>query len=288
MVRFLPLVSVLLYVVVQPGHSRRHNINSELFHKLVKSLGDSPDENVEQSEFGDSDGDESNTFEGDESPRDENRLSEGLDGSPVDEDFPPMQDDTPEHTEFEDTPTSPDHAEDLAPEGEDEQIHEEDSSQITEEDSEGKMITITGFPEHVPGTENLRDALNGVYYESLCKVQGHPTYWKEKSDELKDGETPFLYWCGTNSTTKLIHKKWSIISANAYGKVEAGSCITFAPFPEKEEELKEGLQVHSVYKGWHDGKDLGFTTDADDWVKNVKIEKVEKMDRPKVDCQDLL
>jgi hypothetical protein len=283
MVRIVILVSALLYVVAHRGQSYRHKINSDNFRELAKEFddgdGDSPD-NVEQEEFGDfnPEGDSLNDFPA------ENEAFAGDDfegeGSPIEDDTP-LSDDG----DGEDATATP-----QTPVGEeDEQIQ---GGPPPPEDSEGKMITISGFPEHVPGTEVLRGALNGVYYESTCEIQGHPTYWQEKSDDLKEGETPFLYWCGTNSTNNnRVHKKWSIINAREYGKVKDGACITYAPFPPKEEELKEGLQPTSVYKGWHDGKDLGFTTQdemkEDDWA-DVKIEKIEKMDRPKVNCEELL
>jgi hypothetical protein len=143
----------------------------------------------------------------------------------------------------------------------------------------GKKITVEGFPDEINGV--WRGSLNGVYYQDVkgdyCN-QGHPTYWQEESE---NGDTPFIYYCGKNSTTKRTHRKWAISSKRAWEKMAAGACDTFAPFPPRK-ELSAGLAVSMLYKGWVDGVDQGWTdkknpTDQE-LVSKVKIASIEDMD----------
>jgi len=151
-----------------------------------------------------------------------------------------------------------------------------------EEGPKGMRLTIEGFPEDIDGVH--RGALNGVYSQDLTGncVQGHPTYWKDGDAD----DTPFIYFCKTNSTTKLWHQKWAISSKKAFAKVQTGVCETFAPFPAKT-ELASGLAVTAVHQGWVDGENKGWATaDKQEWVKNVRIAVMEPMDAaPTVDCK---
>lgn len=135
-------------------------------------------------------------------------------------------------------------------------------------------IVLDGFHEERDFVD--LSALNGRYVLRRDRVaHGRETYWRTAPDggtERSDAETPFIYWCASDSQRGKV-ERWGVAVGLMYRGIQEGGCSGLVFFQEGD-ITKTPLKVQRVAVGRSSSRAHWWDIDTDgmaDWAKQITV-----------------